>query len=390
MRAVITAYILPDNATLDDKKAWMWMLAFSANNSDETDKTRWSNLIASMTAALYPTLIGGGPSSSITKNVLTTTQVLEAKRIAALAAHIVDGPGGPRAAEIRAAAEALYALLIPEIRLVPELPAGLPSETVMWYAYFGVIIFAMVKDVNDTGGAALKVNRYRALKSKYGWDDGTAPMLEEAARPSDHAFAQINRAWVRLPELRGPLFRYLCRISEIDASVEDEAVFSVVRLMKYADLTHIALIGQFLVEYPWAVELPLLAGSVRGYLTSIQQLLGMCDDRRDAGGRLMLRADGNREKETTLLPYIKLLHSDKLDIAKREKVKPLLYLAHHVLKATVTTLGAYAVPEQYPAVLAQFNEAQAAIDAQAQAAADASAGAPEPLTGGAPPPVYTV
>jgi hypothetical protein len=133
--------------------------------------------------------------------------------------------------------------------------------------------------------------------------------------------------------------------------------------MKYTDLAHVVIIHRFLNEYPWAAELPSLQSNIRSYNQGLSQLEGMCEDLLDARGNPVLLPNGKRRKNLSAMPFVKLIHGDSLDVAKREGVRVLLYVAWEVLRQTDTTLGSYTVPESYPSALNEFYSALDALDA---------------------------
>jgi hypothetical protein len=227
-------------------------------------------------------------------------------------------------------------------------------ELISFYAYLGVICAAAVKDATGSGNQALTVSRFRAIRDKYKWATDNYPFLGGSSAPSVFSLDKLSDVWKRLPITKRVFFTSVCRIAEIGGSAEDEALFLTLRLMKFSDMTHVMIIGSFLVAYPWAASIPSLAPSVINFDNETRRLMKMCPDVKDSAGRTVLTAGRVAEKDASLLPYAKLIHGDTLDIVKRDSMLPLLYVAKRQLSITQHTLASYTVDSEFPQVYDDF------------------------------------
>lgn len=355
-------YTLPPSGTYDQTTSVLWYLALCALNKDSDNIREWCNLVSSMAYTLYSGALSAERARGVVIHVLTNDQ---RDAIVSFIDSLRGLSARPTQQEIDAVTDArtgLGGLILPTAQAISGHIVRTLTERAMWYGYFGVWVFAATKDIEDTGKAALQVSRFRAVKSKFKWTSDQAPMYEEGARPTDHAFKMMSRVWLRIPGIKRALFRYISSIPEHESSVEDDAMNTTTRLMKYSELTHMVLIHKFLNEYPWAADLPSLVSNVRTYNHGLTQLYEICDPIIDPRGRPVVGLDGTIKRDTSIMPYIKLIFGDSLDIAKRDGVKVLLYVAYETLRQTEETLSQYKVPEHYPVALNEFLAAKDALE----------------------------
>jgi len=234
-----------------------------------------------------------------------------------------------------------------------DLIGGVP-ELLSLYAYLGVLCVACVKDASGSGEAALTTARFKAIREKYKLTKEGYPFLGGDAAPSISSFVNLTESWKRLPVTRRVMFSHFGKIASISGSAEDEALFTTIKLMKFADMVHVSIIGSFLVAYPWAAQLPSLQASIINYDNETGRLLNMCPDLADNMGRKMYSHDRKVLKDAALLPYAKLIHGDGLDIAKRDTMLPLLYVAKRQMMINFPTLSNYQVPEEFPLAFEEF------------------------------------
>jgi hypothetical protein len=224
-----------------------------------------------------------------------------------------------------------------------------------WYAFGGVVAFAASKDALTSGEHALTTRRYAALHSKYKWQAEEVPSLGGTSSPTRFFFGRLKDAWLRQSVLRRVLFTFAGRLAIETTTGEVEAFGTTTRLMQWADLAHIAIIAQFLLACPAVLHYEPLRVALFHFKEGIVQLRALCPDILDARGRPRKDQDGVIMKDTSLMPYAKLLVSDKADVAKRVNMMELLYVATRYLIATGSlTLARYTVGATFDTIYADF------------------------------------
>jgi len=354
IRDATVAYVLPEKATLDQKWAFFRYLNVAATNTDDTNPKRWSSWLLSLMALLYRHLIDSVDRSEVYIQELGQDEmdeltawyewcqgespmqytVAEANRVNLMKA--VPGDIFPRG-----------------YTYIPHLIEQ-QHDILEMYAYLGIVLFAVSKDAGRQGERALKVARPEAALLKYRWTSTDVPSIATRLAPTAHAFQMINNSWVRLPSSRLVIFSYVCRIASLNAPATDEAVFLTVRLMKWSDHSHIALISEFLTKYPWATRISSLTSSVSAFNSAVSQMIQMCPPLRDDRGIIRKNSAGVAMIDKELMPYTKVLHGDKLDIGKRDTMSPLLWVAYNALLPDHPSLSQYTVEDRFDTVYTDF------------------------------------
>ncbi|DAD54828.1 ORF2 protein [Armillaria mellea negative strand RNA virus 2] len=350
----VSVYTLTPAATKDDKVALLWYIHFGYLSETEKELQPYINSVATFAHLLFEAALDSVQPSTYQKTLVTARQLEAIKAIVAYTFTADSYKDQGNVDAYKANVEVASALELPA-PLHTNL-AGLRSkmEMAVWYGLFGVIALAASKSIDGKGSAALKTNRFRALRSRFAWDDEYACVTAENSRPSDYAFSYINLAWVRLVAYKRALFSMTARMLTQQRGAEEDAYLTTARLMSYAELSHVMLIHKFLQMYPWAGTIPALQVDRQNYFAGLRQLYEMCEPILDHRGAQQRDSDGEVIRDASAMPYMKLIYGDALDLAKRDGMLKLLYVAWSVLKETEATLSEYEVPDEYPTILAEF------------------------------------
>ncbi|QNQ73376.1 putative nucleocapsid protein [Bondarzewia berkeleyi negative-strand RNA virus 1] len=237
--------------------------------------------------------------------------------------------------------------VIPERVACPEIWPGV-------YGYCGVLCFSIGKSVMEGKHKAIITSRPTSLRNKYGWDDKMTPYLGESMLPTAEINRLVPRAWQSMPVARNEIFKYLARIGTMGSSAEDEAIFTVVRLMKWANLAHIPIISSFLETHPDAWFFKELEPSLREYQIAIEQLASLCPERVGVDGRPIKDVRGIIMRDLTLMPYAKVFLSDKGDIALRKRMEELIAVAVAIQSVSDRNLIGYTAPSGFGALIDKY------------------------------------
>jgi len=363
-------YRVPTGSSPNDLICLIRYFMLCAVNDDSLNRGEWKNLLASMVGALY--------TDSITQAIGFELDVV---RLSQGEMHAICESVNTLLGLPDMTPDKFKMTLTKHIGVLKKLQLPSPGDwalgafaveapTTAYYAYLGVIAMAAVKDASGTGEQALTTNRFRAILSKYHWAKEDFPFLGGDLAPSTHAFTMFNHSWTLLPSTRRLFFTNSGKITELGGSAEDEAFLTTFRLMKFSDMTHIAIINGFLDTYSWAVKLGSLQRSVINYTQEVDKMYNMCPQLPDERGLPQKTIDGLIIRDATLLPYVKAIHQDSLDIGNRNLMLPLLYVAHRALMEDDPNLASYVVPENYPGAWAEFSDARVAYNATIAQAAD--------------------
>jgi hypothetical protein len=222
------------------------------------------------------------------------------------------------------------------------------------YAQVGILCFALTKDVTATGEMALTVRRPSAILAKYRINSNDYPYIAGDASTSDWVYEQCYQAWRELPYLRRIMFRYFAPMIANESASEDEALFTTIRLMAWGESSHIALILAFLSANTLAYQYPKAQPHIAKFTREFEGLLGLCPPILDKGGQPIRTPSGKPEVDLAYLPYVKIIHMDKITVVLRHEHSYLLDLAVQILKLTDTRLGRYVAPDLYPTAGADY------------------------------------
>jgi hypothetical protein len=354
MRAMAKVYIVPSTATAKQRECFFMFLACLYHTSSDKDQMKWNNLLATLIHFLYKDVVTPVINHELQPVQMTVAQL---EVISAMVVAVAERPKGSQQTAAPLFKDAGYKKSLFDLPVI----AGPAVGSVMWveewtamYAFLGVICFTVNKDITGSGENALRSARFIALSNKYKWSPDKYTFLGGSLSPNEHAFEMTTAAWKRLPVTRRVFFSYAGKIGELSGTAEDEALYTTVRLMKWTDLAHVQIITTFLSQYGWAGSCPALRASITEYNNSISQMVSMCPVLYDTMGRKITRTGGAEARDVALLPFIKAIHGDGLDVARRDRFLPLLYVAHKVLSTDNTTLASYQVPESFQAAYDEF------------------------------------
>lgn len=358
----IQVYTIAPGTPKSDIQNVLWFFHFSNMSKKSKGVLQWQNLLASWCYNLYSGVFQGVQPATYEIHQITPAQLANIK-------IVVDTQFTPNSREIpdlrenrKTAKGELKMFDLPEVVYTDMSDVHQTMEMGVWYGLLGVLALAAAKDVAGKGGKALTENRFKALKGKYGWDDTVAAPLSSKYRPSVDAFKGFSAAWVRLVAYKKALFTSAAALLAQKSGAEDDAFLTTVKMMRYADLTHVTLIHEFLSQYYWVGSIPSLAADVNSYYAGLQQLLNACDVLTDTRGRELKDAEGNLVRDTACMPYLKMIYGDSLDLAKRDTMKKLLFVAWSVLKESSPTLSEYEVADRFPPILAEFDAWRSNVD----------------------------
>lgn len=363
-------YYLPDNTTLVDKTSFFWYLVLCSRRQLDVKMLEVQSWLATLVYLLYPTVLDSSTATHYVKTPFGRGNLEKVgDMMTAAKGESLSNPDAKHWTPVNI--KSFGTSYIPKLGLtdfpkpsvISPLAMNVELEPLMMYAYLGVICFSFNKDIAGSGKQALETKRFDALKKKYKWTDLQAPVLSEEARPSNEFFSVLSSAWGRMPHLRREFFTYAAHISTFNSNAEDEALFTVVRLMKWSDLAHITIINTLIAQYPWVLSLPSLATAAQAYAAGLNQLRQMCPIKTDAFGREEKDEDGSVVRDTTLMPYVKVVYGDKLDVARRDQMLPLIFLAVEILKPSLVSLAQYTVGSVYPVVMREFRYIDTSIQA---------------------------
>jgi hypothetical protein len=366
VRSIPALYTLPRGSSMTVTWDWFLYLCACATNKKETSAACWTTWLLSLIWLVYGPVI----QDQLDKEFVVT--VLSDKSLRVIAGYHTEVVThiGESVADLGRSLPPLSARYV--IAGLPT-PGGFkpadyqcPMSTLVMYAYFGIICFSVSKDAGDRGKAALHEGRPKALMEKYKWSASDAPMIGSTLRPSAHVFSILTQCWMRIPSVRSHLFTHLAHLSSLGVAAEDEATYTTVRLMKWNNLTHVALIGLFLNKFPHARYAAMLASEIEAHNRGLQQLGALCPPLMDTLGRPIKNADGSTAFDSTLMPYVKVLYSDKLDIAMQKDMKGLLAVAHAMLRPENDSLKDYTAPTGYDALITAFRAYDAEVRLAAQ------------------------
>jgi hypothetical protein len=343
---------MPPGAAKIDKWNWFLFLVIGARGKSVALPSQAQTWLASLSALLYPTLI------LPLNGVALQLENIDAAFLAKIRAAIDAYKNLDSARSKDAKGEAMKISVLYSVRELPSL--GFAESSVGnfqidfqgAYAYYGLVCATIQKDASRTGWEALSKNRPRALISKYGWSVDQYPYIGGSYSYSQPAAMWMRRQWMLMSQMRRALFTYFCSLGTLDTSAADESLFTTVRLMRWTDLSHIAIIYRFLTEHPIAAEAPVLTPHVAVYHTAVQQLIQWCPDVKDSAGAPVFGADGIVQKDTSALAFVKIFYYDKGEIAPRKIMEPLLQVAGAFLTAGDALLAGYSFPTGYTALVA--------------------------------------
>jgi len=271
--------------------------------------------------------------------------------------------------------------LAPALALLPadgELAIDATTGDIEWvwfYGYFGIVCFSMIKDLQAnmtvslprvpmkvaSGFSALINARPLAVRSKYKIPEGSAEYIGGDMNPSPESYGSIFMAWRELPFLRRAIFTYMSFALRMETSAEDEAVLTSVRLMRWGENSHVALIVRFLAECEYAKYSPLIAAAVRSFQLEFEALRKECAPVLTADGTPMLNKDRTVIRDDQQVPWVKLIHLDMLVLCQRNQHELLLDVALLWLKRRDSTLNAYVSPGKHMTTAQAFADEYAAF-----------------------------
>jgi hypothetical protein len=366
-RMIPLAWGVPKDASLTVKWSWFVYLTVCATGKKEKNINVWVTWLLSLAYLLYPSVLSSQVDKEFVLHELGPAELAIIQGYLTAGEAIATPPGTELVNEITTlnAAHAIPGL--PALGGFRPADLGCATNTTAMYGYFGVICFCITKDAAASGSKALLTGRPNALLQKYRWSGADVPMLGASLKPSAFAFGSLTRAWQYIPASRVVIISHVVASSSAGASVEDEAAFTSVRLMKWGEIGHMAIVGEFLQRFPDAWYAPFIAPEVAAYVAGIRQLLELCPVLLDPLGRPLKTASGQDARDRTLMPYIKILYGDKLDVAMRKNMNPLIAIAREMLLTVLPDIKDYIPPKDQELMVERFKEYHAAILAAVEA-----------------------
>lgn len=340
---IVTVYALPPSRTKLQLEAFLWQLVFRMRDPGTESIAYWVSCLATLVYTLYGGLFSSEVLSTLSLNVLKQSEIEACEDFMVYMKQCAIDSLSPDDNRVDELDEKMNLSMLPALGDIAPLLVKAGREMATYYAYLGVLMFAIVKDVSATGKEALMVSRSSAVTKKYKWTEESAPFLFQGALPLIHGFTKISSAWLRLPAVKYVLFKYVARLSDTIVSTEDEAMFTTARLMQFADLAHVMIIGQFIKMYPWVVSLDELSSDLANYKEGWDSLVAACPDITSYKSSKSGKKVAYIHKDISVIPYLKMIYGDKKDLAKREGMKVLLYVAYQALKEDIPTLSSYKV-----------------------------------------------
>jgi len=279
--------------------------------------------------------------------VLTRAQLLE------LDAFIADGKtlgpaGGPGYHNNRNAFIAKHQLpQTAQIGMVSSDFFETERDPLMFYGYAGLLLFSLHKDPDGQGKNALTLARPNALREKYKKTKEAFVLWNAKGIPTEKGWSAISGIWNLIPTTKFNWFERFIEFGKETVGAEDEALFLSVRLMRFSDLSHVALITQALNEFDVIRAYPPLAGELEAFGAGIRQMYELAPIVRSATGAIQLDEHGRPLKDTYYLAYLKVLYGDKKDIAKRNTMPFLLVCCVRLLISNHPELANYTIPAGY-------------------------------------------
>lgn len=354
MRQIPTVYELPATATLVVKREWFNYLAMIGRRSTGIDSMLVQNWLLSIIALCYPEALKPLDGKDVK---LVTLDAPKLTTIGTTLQEVTKITGKSKDELKDKFAAALKKGSLPDF---PDLGACNPADlktsfdTKIPYAYLGILCLTIHKDVMGSGAVAVTQARPKNYKDKYHWDAASAPHVLGSLAPHTNMLVASGIAWKNMPAARSAFFRIATAISTFDASAEDEALHLMVRMLKWDDLGHMPIIGDFLNDYPEANFCPALQSSIKAYDRGMIQLYKSCPVLLTPDGRPSKNADGELEYDVTQLPYVKIYHTDKLEVSTRKSMEPVLAVALHEGKTKRQSLAAYVAPQGQGTVIAAW------------------------------------
>jgi hypothetical protein len=267
---------------------------------------------------------------------LTETQVAELnEKMAALSSGLeLEDEGAVLAAETAIKA----GVLIPGLPSVdPEAP--LAESYGEWapriiVSHYSIVLFLAGKRIEGDDHTAISVNRPLALRGKAHIIDQSA-FMEGQLRLSDISHIQINNAWSESSSLRAACLSEFSLFSQSDTEFTQDLIYTTMHLLKYSNMTHAKITYDFLLGNTWAIEVPALRKSIGVFLDSVRASASYADH---------------------LLPYLKLIYGDKIDIFPRKDLEPLIACAVAVGAETNPTLLDFYVSGEHQSIVDAFLE----------------------------------
>jgi hypothetical protein len=253
---------------------------------------------------------------------------------------------------------------LPPLGVAGSFLSRISTDMITAYAYFGIVCTTIQKNPGGTGWDAINTSRPAAYLRKYQWSSESVPFLGGDLAISKEAAIWMRREWMLIPQVRRTLFVYLAAISEADAPASDEVTFTVIRLMRWTDLNHVSLIYEFLTRFKIAASADVLVPYVEQFHRNVTHLIMSCPALLGPGGVVVKDSNGQIIRNTSAMPYVKILVSDKGDVVPRAPLEALIQVAHAYLSKTNDKLVGYVAPTKFGHVLTSVEEFERNVKAR--------------------------
>jgi len=302
----IHVYHLQANASDDVRRllaAAMMMIGTSSGELVE----EWKSYVASYTVLMIP-----GMLTKVNKTIHTLTQWSDntVSSVIAKLNVLERALEGDNDQDVEDAEDAICGrVLIPGLPPVGDklsLREGYGEWTAkVFLCHYSIVLFTIGKRIDGTDHTALTVNRPRAVKGKAHISADTA-YLEGSLRLSDVSHSKLNDAWTEMSSLRAVCMEEFSLYSQSDTDVTQDILYTTMHLLKFSNMSHAKISYDFLQAHPWAVEVVALRKAIGIFLGSVNAL--------------------SSYKES-MIPYVKLVYGDKVDIFPRKEMEPLIACA---------------------------------------------------------------
>lgn len=354
-------YVLPPNTSAAEKWSFAKYL-LCCGYSSSTNFMLFYNWLYTLAGFLYGSLFTNLLGKEYDRKLLT---VLEVQAIHSAVSNLPNTTLAPTlTADERKEKHIQNAAFLFQEKITPLLPrpylvmtemATTPERNVLVYAYFGIICFAMIKDVTASGQSSLQVKRPAAIQQKYKITAKEYPYIGGSMAPSKKTFDMINRAWRELPGLRRNMFHYIARLSVSHTSGADDALHTTTSLMIWGDSAHIGFIIRMAVEFPMTLELEQLASDWKRFRAALKNLENTAAAvSAVASQNSGLTAVTGRDSRA-LIPYLKCILGDKMKSGLRADFEALLDLALGLLYRTDPNIAGYTGPQKYNNLVAVYD-----------------------------------
>lgn len=341
---VIKYYKIDINAPAPHRQAWQRYMLIAGTSTSELI-SEWKTYLLSYTFAQAPSL-----EAHLAKSGYAVVTVPEAT-LARLAewfitarTHVENLPDQETAESVASSAAVRGHLLaianfpgmpVPNID-IPLEHSSLQLNSKICVGHWSLVLFLMGKRIQGEDHTSIEVRRPKAVIEKASLP-ATVFSLNGEGKLSQKAHIGINSAWGELASLREIVIKEFAKIATHSNNIEEDILFTTIRLLQFNGLSYVAIILSFLTTYPWAASLPQLRPSVQKFMSSFEAL---------------------KKYDSAIRPYVKLIHADRVNIFPRKELEALITVAVSAAQDQVGagTLSDYYIDSAYGPVVEAFKK----------------------------------